>query len=490
MANIDDFGLQDYGFKMPTKTQLLIIIQDSLKQKLPEIDLSSGSVYDIQTQIFNDIAYRIFQNQENQYYQSRAEYVTGNNVDSLFAIADLTRIPASKSNVDVILTGDNGTLIEVGTQVSNPATNDVFTNSKEGLISTASCVKAILSIKSIQNNTNYTISINSVISIYTSEENATVEDIKDGLINTINGDSSLQVSVSLNSDGNIEIQSSNLLESFSIAYSSNIDVNKVSSLLNFESIETGQITVNANSITKIVTLIAGLDSVYNPFDGQLGRDIESTADFRNRFFRIGRYNRSYSTLPAIENAFNNADLIEGVSYVKVKNEILGNAIVNNEEVQLTAIHLIVDGGSNEDVANLLWQTKPAGKRTTGNTSIQVLDTNGDNQIIKFSRPVKKYIWINITIQQGGDYTLPTNYQEQAKEEIMNKYALNIEIGNDILPIHISSVVALNIKGVKNAIVEIATTDNINNTPSYSTEMIEIADSEVAIFDKSRINVSI
>lgn len=73
---------------------------------------------------------------------------------------------------------------------------------------------------------------------------------------------------------------------------------------------------------------------------------------------------------------------------------------------------------------------------------------------------------------------------------MSQYAPNSKIGNDVMPIQISGIVALNVKGVKNAIVTIASTDTIMGTSTYSSDIITVADFEVAIFDLSRISVSI
>lgn len=200
--------------------------------------------------------------------------------------------------------------------------------------------------------------------------------------------------IAVNNNGILQITSNNLLQPYSIALSSNFVIGKVSSVFTFKSVTTGKTLVNANTITKINTLTNGLDGVNNPFDGQLGRDDETDQEYRERQARIGIYNRGSSTYNAILNAFNDSEQITGISYTNL--QINDTDETDSNGVPAKSIHLIVEGGSDEDVANLLWIKKAGDVRVTyGNTAVAIKDIQGNTRIVKFSRPVKNMYGYNV-----------------------------------------------------------------------------------------------
>jgi hypothetical protein len=217
-------------------------------------------------------------------------------------------------------------------------------------------------------------------------------------------------------------------------------------------------------------------------EGSIGTLEETDEELRDRFFLIGKNNRAYATSSAIVSAFNNVDLISGISYLKLLEQ-------PTDVNYVKLIHLIVEGATNNEVANLLFLQKPAGVGTFGNTQIQVKDLNGDIQFINFTRPQKKYVWLKATLTQGGDFIIPTNYSDLAKELIL-KQATKIINGVDIIPLQFAGILALNIAGVEDVLIEIAITDTEGGVPSYTTNRITILNTQYAVFDASRLNITI
>ena len=299
---------------------------------------------------------------------------------------------------------------------------------------------------------------------------------------TINNNVNYPVVATKIDTNKIKITAENLNNTFSFVSSDNITINDISSLLTFYAQENGQINVNANSITNIISSVNGFKEVYNAFEGSIGILEETDEELRDRFFLIGKNNRAFATSNAIVNSFQNQDLISGISYIKLKEE-------DTDVDYVKLIHLIVEGATDIEVANLLFEVKPAGVGTFGNTQIQVKDLNGDIQFINFTRPEKKYVWLKATLTQGGDFTIPSNYSDLAKALIL-KQAEKIINGIDIIPLQFAGVLALNIAGVEDVLIEIAITDTESETPSYTTNRITILDTQYAVFDTSRLTITI
>lgn len=92
---------------------------------------------------------------------------------------------------------------------------------------------------------------------------------------------------------------------------------------------------------------------------------------------------------------------------------------------------VVQGGSDEDIANKIWLTKPAGIQTFGNTSFAITDSQGDPQTINFSRPIPIYIWVDVDLTLYDEEEFPNNGVELVKQAILD-YGNTLGIGNDVL----------------------------------------------------------
>ena len=73
---------------------------------------------------------------------------------------------------------------------------------------------------------------------------------------------------------------------------------------------------------------------------------------------------------------------------------------------------VVEGGTDEAVANQIWLTKPAGIETFGNVNggngIAIIDSQGNTQIIFFSRPSEVTIWVSVALTLYAEETFPNN----------------------------------------------------------------------------------
>jgi hypothetical protein len=149
---------------------------------------------------------------------------------------------------------------------------------------------------------------------------------------------------------------------------------------------------------------------------------------------------------------------------------------------------VVSGGSDQAVADKLFEVKPAGIETYGNTSVQVLDENGDMQTCRFSRPANKYAWVRVTINLLDlEEALDPEYVTTIKNAVL-AYGNSIGIGKDVIIQRFFGPIYESTPGLGGITVEAAITASPINTPTYTTTNIVIARAELASFDLARITV--
>jgi uncharacterized phage protein gp47/JayE len=149
---------------------------------------------------------------------------------------------------------------------------------------------------------------------------------------------------------------------------------------------------------------------------------------------------------------------------------------------------VVEGGSDADVANKIWLTKPAGIQTFGNTSFTITDSQGEQQVINFSRPTPIYIWVTVALTLYSEETFPPNGQDLVAEAI-NTYGNNLGIGVDVLLQRVLAQI-FTVPGIASGAMQIAATNGPGDSPLYGTADIPIQENEIAIFDLSRITVTV
>ena len=149
---------------------------------------------------------------------------------------------------------------------------------------------------------------------------------------------------------------------------------------------------------------------------------------------------------------------------------------------------VVEGGSDADVANKIWLTKPAGIQTFGNTAFTITDSQGEQQVINFSRPTPIYIWVTVALTLYSEETFPPNGQDLVAEAI-NTYGNNLGIGVDVLLQRVLAQI-FNVPGIASGAMQIAATNGPGDSPLYGTADIPIQENEIAVFDLSRITVTV
>lgn len=161
---------------------------------------------------------------------------------------------------------------------------------------------------------------------------------------------------------------------------------------------TGPIRANAGTLNQIETVIAGWTACTNGDDAVLGSDIETDSALRLRRLQ------SLQTIGAATvNAIYSRVLqqVVGVSDVSVVEN--DSDVTDSEGRPPHSVHCVVDGGTDQDVADKLWAIKAAGIATHGSTVVSVEDSQGYSHDVAFDRSSEVDIWFHVILSVTDDF---------------------------------------------------------------------------------------
>lgn len=175
--------------------------------------------------------------------------------------------------------------------------------------------------------------------------------------------------------------------------------------------------VPANTITEILTPLPGVYSVNNPDAATGGRNVETDAEFRERYY-ASLSKGGGASIPSIRAALLEVD---GVTDAIVEENDTMNE--NESGIPPKSIAPFVYGGEDSDIAQIIFTQKAAGIHSFGQTIIDVTDSIGKVHKIGFSRPENIPIDLKITLVKNSKY--PENGDSQVITNVI-KYIGGID----------------------------------------------------------------
>ena len=164
-------------------------------------------------------------------------------------------------------------------------------------------------------------------------------------------------------------------------------------------VEFGPLVAAIGALDMIVDALPGWTGVTNAAAAELGRDIESDAEYRRRYGnQVAIHARD--GLEAIRSrVLSTANVVE--CHVRDNSSTVDETI-QSVLINARSILVIVQGGADADVAAAIAATKPIGVPTIGDQLVQVPHAQGFNIPIRFRRviPVPIQIAVNLTALTG------------------------------------------------------------------------------------------
>lgn len=236
-----------------------------------------------------------------------------------------------------------------------------------------------------------------------------------------------------------------------------------------------------NTIKTITNPKLGIQSVTNvrPFEG--GRNTETDAEFRERYYLSVDFAGGVNLDAIIAEIYENVEAV-----IAVTGEENDTDFESRTGLPPHSFEIVAYGGLDEDVARAIYRRKAAGIQTFGNIMVPVATAAGGIYEINFSRPTPVGIWVKV-FNLVTDVKFPFDGIERIKQAIIQHIGVNtrggLNIGQDVICVTLPTVV-LSVPGVVDFDLQISP-----DGENFSWKNIEIAAREKAVTDESMVIVA-
>jgi len=218
----------------------------------------------------------------------------------------------------------------------------------------------------------------------------------------------------------------------------------------------GAISASADTLTVIKSPLFGWSGVTNADSMVTGKLRETDQQLRER--RRGSVSKGNRNMT--EALWAKLSDLSGVIEVSV----LENATQYTDSRGLPphSIHVVISGGDEGEIAQTIWASKTGGTEVAGTEEYIIIDDVGNEQVMKFSRPVDVTIKVAVYITPLSGYSFSTaSLIKQAVLDYMND---EIAVGGDI--------------------INSALYTPLNEIGGFAIERIELAKGNEALAEKS------
>lgn len=426
-------GLTDAGFVIKRLADILAddrawavqLFQD-LIQPGDQVDTSDSSALGRLISLAAPSEADLWEAAQEVYAAFDPNSATGIALDNLVAYAGLTRREQTFTTSSILVAGDTNTLIPVGQTVGSSTTGEQFTTVGAISLSPSNASGITVSVVTLQNSTAYTITYSNTTTTntitYTSDASATVAEILVGLQSVIAGAHPTLTATVVGTE--LIVNRNDIFQTVNFTTSVNLGITKVRTVGEVVAINSGVIEQPVNTIDTILTPMLGWDSVINPVAATPGEERETDEELRTRF-RNGKFDRATNTYDAIYSALINLDNVTEVTIYE--ND---TSVVDGNGVPAHSFLPIVSGGLSQDIGNAIWENKPTGILSYGNTSVSITDIQGGTHTVSFSRPNPVVIYISMDITT--DVNFPANGNDLIKSNLIAYFQANFGTGDDVI----------------------------------------------------------
>ena len=184
----------------------------------------------------------------------------------------------------------------------------------------------------------------------------------------------------------------------------------------FECESEGSIIASPNTLNKIITTVAGWDTVNNSQAATVGTLEESQQAFEKRRYDSVALN-SVGTTASVFSRVNQIDDVVGCYVIDNKTNV--NKIIDDYLLKPHSIYVAVIGGSNQDIAEAIYRSLSAGCDYNGNTQITVVDPHTHaKEKVTFMRPTQQNVYIKVNV---FDKDLPDDYENLIKNAVITNF---------------------------------------------------------------------
>lgn len=418
---------------------------------------------------------------QDVYYSMYPSSAEGINLDNAAQYGGSVREAAAKTYYPMHCEGVDGTVISSGTiisSVTNPAVN--FVLSESGTITRASFNKVKVKIFVVK-KAAYTIALNNMLYTHSSGEDDTEEEILNGLYGVVT-DANFTTKIENNC---LVIEAINIQSNNTLVLTENLTTESVTSIISFGSEEFGDVVLPNNTITNIVKAVPGFKNCTNLCDRIAGRVLETDAEFRRSYIdKI--FIRSSMMLETVKSV-----LLQNVQGIRSVEPYQNDTPAYDDYGRPPhSLEVVIDGGSDYEIAKYILASKAAGIVTYGNTEVAIPGDNGEDIMIRFNRPVYVYTWFRVKVYLNHTETLPTNYVELIKETIIDNMD-EVSCGENVIPQKFVKDIYAKVTGLEFIEILAFSSEQSTDIPDeYTQRNVKITPRQRAITEKTKIEVTL
>ena len=233
-----------------------------------------------------------------------------------------------------------------------------------------------------------------------------------------------------------------------------------------ESKEAGAFEAAAGTLTDIQTPLFGVLSSTNAADATVGRDIESDVELRQR------REDSVSIAGLSHEEATAAQLLE-------VDDVLDATVTSNgtdstvDGIPAHRFRCVVQGGDDDEIAEVIWTNTPQAILSFGSTSVDVLDVQGVTQEVQFTRPDEVPIYFDIEITVDAD-KFPSGGEDAIADAVAEYGTDNFKIGDDVLINRFYTPIMTTVDGVLDATIQMGTSPSPTGTSNITIESTEVS----------------
>jgi hypothetical protein len=357
-----------------------------------------------------------------------ANSATGFSLDNMVTLSGINRFGDEPTRAACLFEGDNNILIGLNAKVSSSGTLRSFSVNSTVSLNQYQASGIGISVNNIQNSTLYTVGYSTDGISYTdiditSDATATSDEILAAIkvaFDTTTGGSFK----TYYQGGYLFLSRTDPFQTVSFALTPNLRVQKVQKIGIVDCDEDGPLVQLARSIDTIAVPIIGWDSVYNPLDAAPGRYEETDEELRERF-RNSKFFQAANIIEALLDALRNVESVEDVIIYENDTDV-----TDSLGVLPHSFMPIVLGGLPTTIGQAIWNNKPTGIRSQGNTTVVIADSQGIGHDISFVTPTTTNLYVSISITSTG--AMPGDVVAKLKEALTENISSSYSIGDDVI----------------------------------------------------------
>ena len=185
----------------------------------------------------------------------------------------------------------------------------------------------------------------------------------------------------------------------------------------FECQSSGLISAATGTLSRINTMVAGWDTAVNEAAAVVGQNAETQGAFEaRRYASVGLNSRG--TISAVYARVANCANV--VSCIVRENKTNVPIEIDGYYLKAHSVFVSVVGGSDEDIAEAIYNSCSAGCDYNGNTTVAVTDSaTRAVEKVTFYRPEEFDVYVKVTLQ--GKDSLPDEYEKTVKSAVYDNF---------------------------------------------------------------------